>query len=337
MAGAIYRGGASALDQPLLGSALVTAWQLDTVATAVVVLLAAAYLTGVALVPIRTDGQRWPVRRTVSFFAGLAVCVFATDGSVAVYDQVLFSAHMLGHLALVMLAPALIVTGRPLRLTLTAARPATRERLQRALVGRVGSLVTAPPVALACYTVAIVGTHLTGLMDRIMQVTWAGQLEHLVYLVVGCQFFTLILGDEPIRWRLSAPARWLLLAIAMAVDTFTGVVLIQATSPISMLPAPGLSVDALSDTHTGGAIMWVGGDAIMAVVMIVLVVSWLYRPATRAADRDGWAERARRATFEAHTGAAESADIDGGGGPEDGSDDAARKAYNDWLANLAQH
>ena len=164
------------------------------------------------------------------------------------------------------------------------------------------SLLTAPPVALACYAVAIVGTHLTGLMDEIMQITWAGQLEHLVYLVVGCQFFTLILGDEPIRWRLSAPARWLLLAIAMAVDTFTGVVLIQATSPIAMLPAPRLSVDALADTHTGGAIMWVGGDAIMAVVMVVLVVSWLYRPARARPTRDGWAERARRATFEAHTG-----------------------------------
>jgi putative copper resistance protein D len=337
MSSALYRGGASTLHQPLLGSALITAWQLDAVATAVIVLLAAAYLTGVGLVPIRTDGQRWPVLRTVSFFAGLVVCVLATDGSVAVYDQVLFSAHMLGHLALVMLAPALIVTGRPLRLALTVARPATRARLQQALVGRVGSLLTAPPVALACYTVAIVGTHLTGLMNQIMQVTWAGQLEHLVYLVVGCQFFTLILGDEPIRWRLSAPARWLLLAIAMAVDTFTGVVLIQATSPISMLPAPRLSIDALSDTHTGGAIMWVGGDAIMAVVMIVLVVSWLYRPATRAADRDGWAERARRATFQAHTGADEDAELDGGDAPDDDSADAARQAYNDWLGNLAQH
>ena len=88
-------------------------------------------------------------------------------------------------------------------------------------------------MALATYASLIVGTHLTGLMNVIMTHPWAGQLEHLVYLVVGCQFFTLILGDEPIRWRLSAPARWLLLAIAMAVDTFTGVVLIQATSPIS--------------------------------------------------------------------------------------------------------
>ena len=335
MSGAFYRGGAaSTLSRPLT-AALFTAWQLDAVAVAILTVAGAAYVTAVCLVPLRSDGRRWSRWRTASFFAGLAVCGLATNASIAVYDQVLFSAHMLGHLALVMVAPALIVTGRPIRLVLMASRPSARERLQRALTGRVMSVLTAPPVALASYAVAIVGTHLTGLMDQIMQITWAGQLEHLVYLLVGCQFFVLILGDEPIRWRLSAPARWLLLAIAMAVDTFTGVILIQASSPIAMVPAPNLSIDALADTHTGGAIMWVGGDALMALVMVVLVVSWLYRPAQRSADHDGWAERARRATFESNTGhiaSAADADIDDSEGA-----DAARRAYNEWLANLARH
>jgi putative copper resistance protein D len=332
MSGALYHSASdSSLHEPLLGSALITAWQLDAVALAILVVLAAGYLTAVSLASLRS-GERWPLRRTLSFLAGLAVCAFATCGSIAVYDQVLFSAHMLGHLALVMVAPVLLVSGRPLRLLMTAARPAGRERLQRIVAGRAAALLTAPPIALAAYAVAIVGTHLTGLMDHIMQITWAGQLEHLVYLLIGCQFFVLIVGDEPLRWRLSAPARWLLLAIAMAVDTFTGVILLQASSPIAMVSAPALRVDALSDTHTGGAIMWVGGDAIMALVMIVLVVNWLYRPAQRGADQDGWAERARRTTFEEHTGAAAASDID-----DADSGDAARRAYNEWLANLADH
>jgi cytochrome c oxidase assembly factor CtaG len=332
MSGALYHSARdSSLHEPLLGSALITAWQLDAVAVAILVVLAAGYLTAVNLAPVRS-GERWPLRRTLSFLAGLTVCGFATCGSIAVYDQVLFSAHMLGHLALVMVAPVLLVSGRPLRLLMTAARPAGRERLQRVVTGRVVSLLSAPPIALAAYAVAIVGTHLTGLMDHIMQITWAAQLEHLVYLLIGCQFFALIVGDEPLRWRLSAPARWLLLAIAMAVDTFTGVILLQASSPIAMVSAPALRVDALSDTHTGGAIMWVGGDAIMALVMIVLVVNWLYRPDQRDADHDGWAERARRTTFEEHTGADAASDIDDADGA-----DAARRAYNEWLANLADH
>ncbi|MDT4973072.1 MAG: copper resistance protein [Pseudonocardiales bacterium] len=324
---ALYRAGADPM-RPLLGTALVTVWHLDAVALAVLVLVAAWYLTGVALVPVRHPGTRWPVARTISFLAGLAVCALATNGSIAVYDQVLFTAHMIGHLALLMVAPALLMWGRPLTLALAASAAPRRVRIERIARGRVVSLLTSPPVALASYTVAIVGTHLTGLMDTVMRTTWAGQVEHLVYVLVGCQFFSLILGDEPIRWRLASPARWLLLAVAMAVDTFTGVVLLQQTRPVAMLSSPDLAVGALSDTHTGGAIMWFGGDAIMALIMIVLVIGWLRR--VEASDEKGWLEQARRATFSAHTGAAtpesDAARFD--------DDDAARSSYNEWLAQL---
>ena len=323
---AIARGGGNTNPlRPLFGTALLTAWQLDAVAVVLVIVLGAWYLTGVALVPLRSPGQHWPIARTATFFAGLAVIVLATCGSIAVYDQVLFTAHMAGHLALVMLAPALLMAGRPLSLTLAASTPSHRARIERIAQGRVIALVTAPPVALASYAAVIVGSHLTGLMDTIMRSTWAGQVEHLVYLIVGCQFFVLVVGDEPIRWRLASPPRWFLLAVAMAVDTFTGVVLLQGTHSVALSPSR-LHVNALSDTRTGGAIMWFGGDAIMAVIMIALVVAWLRRDETSAEDEKGWLEQARRAHFTEQTGAETGSSLDG--------DEDARDAYNKWLARL---
>ena len=125
-----------------------------------------------------------------------------------------------------------------------------------------------------------------------------------------------------------------MLAIAMAVDTFTGVVLLQSSTPVHMLSAPGLTVDALSDTRTGGAIMWFGGDAIMAVVMIALVIRWLRRPELREDDQRGWAEQARRATFTEHTGLPASAPSTDDSGFDE--DDEARTAYNDWLNQLSR-
>jgi putative copper resistance protein D len=252
------------------------------------------------------------------------VCAFATNGSIAVYDQVLFTAHMAGHLALVMVAPALLVAGHPLSLAIAASPVGRRARIARFARGRVVSLLTAPPVALASYAVVIVGSHLTGLMDTIMSNTWAGQVEHLVYVLVGVQFFVLVVGAEPIRWRLASPARWLLLALAMAVDTFTGIVLMQGTRAIRLMPS-GLDVSPLSDTRTGGAIMWFGGDAIMAVVMVILVVDWL-RTADFRPVQSGWLEQARGAAFAAHTGTA--------GEAVDDESDEARAAYNAWLTKL---
>jgi putative copper resistance protein D len=326
-ADALARGGAPEPFRPLLSSELFTAWQLDAPAVLLVVLLGAAYLTGLVQLRARSgeSAKRWHWARTVSFFAGLAVIVLATCGSIAVYDKVLFTAHMTGHLFLVMLAPALLMAGRPLTLAVQAPRPRTAARVRALLRSRVVSVLTAPPLALATYAAVIVGTHLTGVMDTIMRSTWAGQVEHLVFLVVGCQFFVLVVGEQPIRWRLASPARWLLLAVAMAVDTFTGIVLLQGTEAISLSPSR-LVVNGLTDTRTGGAIMWVGGDGIMAAIMITLVVAWL-RAADDRPDSSGWLEQARRAHFGETTGS------DAGETAMDDTDEA-RAAYNAYLTRL---
>ncbi len=327
---ALFRDGSPPLG-PLLSHRLVTAWHLDAVAVAFLVLLASWYVAAL-IKRSRRRTDPWPTVRTASFGAGLAVCAFATNGSIAVYDMSLFSSHMLGHLALVMLAPVLLVAGRPLRLAVESSRESTARRIEAITQGRAVSLLTTPPVALACYTAVIIGSHLTGIMNTVMRNTVAGQVEHLVYLVVGYQFFVLIVGDEPIRWRLSTPARWGLLAISMAVDTFTGVTLMMATVPIAMAPPAGVVVDPLADTHTGGSIMWFGGDLIMAAVMILLAVGWQHTAGRSLRDRSSWLEQARVATLGDRIGTRE----DGARAAADFDDDDTRlDAYNRWLAGMA--
>ena len=323
------RGSIPATLPPLLGSALLTQWHLDAIALVFVGVAAALYLSGLVLA--NRTGPRWPISRSAAFGAGLLVCVIATNGSIGVYDMALFSAHMIGHLMLVMLAPALICVGHPLELLVRASAEPWRTRVSRLLRSGPVSVFFAPPVALASYAAVIVCSHLTGIMDTVMQSPWAGQLEHLVYLVVGFQFFTLLVGDETIRWQLSTPARWLLLAIAMAVDTFTGVVLLTTTQAVAMVAVPGLTVDPLSDTRAGGAIMWVGGDGLMVVVMVALTVGFLRRPDVVLRDRTSWVEQVRQTAFAEKVGAP-TGPVD----PEFDDADANRERYNQWLAALHQ-
>lgn len=314
--------------RPLLGSALLTAWGVDPIALVVLAVAGALYGGGVAA--LRRHGQGWPLWRSVSFAAGLAVCALATNSSIAVYDMALFSAHMIGHLMLVMLGPILLCAAQPLTLLADASAEPWSGRVRRLLRSGPVSVLLAPPVALASYAAVIVGSHLTGLMDLIMQRPWAGQLEHLVYVVVGCQFFTLVVGNEPIRWRLTTPGRWVLLALSMAVDTFTGVVLLMSVQPIAMMAGPGLNVDTLADTRTGGAIMWVGGDGLMALVMIVLGRRWLRSAELRRTDRRGWVEQTRQSVFAGRVSGALEAEV-----ADDFDDAEARRLeYNRWLGGL---
>jgi cytochrome c oxidase assembly factor CtaG len=151
----------------------------------------------------------------------------------------------------------------------------------------------------------------------------------VIFLVVGYLFFLPIIGSEPIRWRLSYPARLILLFLVMPVDTFAGVVLGYGNRATPGLPAgarPAWAGGAVADLHAGGAVMWVGGDAIMFALMMIVFVMW--STDSRASARThGWLEAARRATV-APGAASPDADID--------DDDEQLAAYNEYLSRLSQ-
>ena len=94
------------------------------------------YVTGAVRMARR--GDRWPVLRTVSWVLGCLVLVWATGGAPGVYGRVLFSAHMLGHMTMSMVVPALLVLGAPVTLALrTLGRsPRRQPRPARVAAGR---------------------------------------------------------------------------------------------------------------------------------------------------------------------------------------------------------
>ena len=230
----------------------------------------------------------------------------ATQSSVGAYDDVLFSVHMVQHLLLIMVAPPLLVAGRPIMLLLHASRNPVHRWTLNVVRSRVVTFLTCPPVAAVIYTVTIVGTHLTGFMNLTLAHEHVHDAEHVLYLVAGYLYFLPLIGSEPIRWRMSFPGRFLLLALTMPVDTFVGVVLLQANH--ELFPAYGRTgrtwgPSLLSDLHLGGAIMWVGGDAIMFVLMLCVFVVFLRDKRAQTTMGD-WVEAARAAALSDHTASA---------------------------------
>jgi hypothetical protein len=80
------------------------------------------------------------------------------------------------------------------------------------------------------------------------------------------------------------------------VDTFTGLMLGYGTagSPgVPSGPRPAWAPDPVADLHTGGAVMWVGGDALMFGLMMLVFLMWSMDERSVASGR-GWLEAARR-------------------------------------------
>jgi cytochrome c oxidase assembly factor CtaG len=334
---------------PFGWQAVLDRWEFAPVVTAVAVAAAALYLWGARRVARRHPARPWPWWRTGMFLGGLAVVVLATESGIGAYDDVLFWDHMVQHLMLIMIAPPMLVVGQPVTLLLHASRNPLHTWTKRVVRSRAVSFLTWPPFALAAYAATIAGTHLTGLMSLVMTNPALHDAEHALYLVVGYLFFLPIVGREPIRWRVSYPVRLLILLVAMPVDTFTGLVLGYATTGMAGMPTtmrPAGSPSPVEDVHWGGAVMWIGGDAIMFALMMVVFLLWSRNELadTRA---QGWLEAVRKSNFDelvtVHAPGGETSEAGEPRGPAtagSGSsaggidDDEHLAAYNAYLARL---
>ena len=264
---------------PVSLSAMLTTWQFEPLPAVPVAVLAACYLTaawrcGHSSRPARRH-RPWPAARTLAFLGGLGAVVVATQGWVGVHDDESLAAHMVQHLLLIMVAPPLLIAGRPVTLLLHTIGNPWHTRVKRVIRSRAAATLTWPPAGVALYSAAVLGTHLTGLIFAHGALHDA---EHAAYLLAGYLYFLPVIASEPVRWRPSVLSRYLLLLVAMPADLVTGAVL--------MLHGPLGSYGA-ADVRDAGVIMVAGGDLIMtglAVALAAALVTERVRRAVQPAD-----------------------------------------------------
>jgi putative copper resistance protein D len=269
---------AAELPGPLTVHDALASWQFAPLVSGVLTAAAAGYLACAALVRRRHPARPWPARRLLAFLAGLAVIAVATQSSIGVYDDVLFSDHMIQHVLLIMVAPPLLVAGSPVTLLLHTSRNPLHTWLKRALRSRPVTALTWPPGTTALYCLVVVGTHTPPVMDLVVSSDTVHNLEHALYLFTGYLFFLPVAGAEPIRWRMSIPGRYLALMLAMMADSITGIVFtFQAREVFPPYARTGRTwgPSLLADLHAGGLVMFIGSDIAMTAIAIGLAVRFI--------------------------------------------------------------
>lgn len=270
------------------------AWGPDVAATLSVVL----YAWGAIRV-----GRRWSAWRTASFLAGTAVLLVALQSGLDAYDDRLLSAHMLQHVLLVMVAPALLLLGAPVMLALKAAPPRQRRSLARVLA-RTRAL-TRPGICLAVFTIVLVGLHAPPVFDAAVHRPLLHELEHAAFLAAGLAlWWPLTSADPVVRHRLGGLGRVFYMLAAMVPEDLVGAYLNRAGNVVYaayLSPARAVGISAIADQQRAGAIMWVGASCIMAAGGLCAAMAAMIAEERRVARREAHATIATAALSEIAT------------------------------------
>lgn len=270
---------------PTLGR-LLGEWQLDPAVLGVCA--TAALLYGYGAIRSR---RAWPLGRSVAFLAGLGVLVTALLSGIDSYSEKLLSLHVIQHLLLILLAPALLLWGAPVRLALSSSSPAARTRIGRLLRRPSARLVTRPAFGFALFTAAVLATHLTGVYELALRNATAHSFEHAAYFWCGIVFLLPLVAADPVPHPPGAIVRFSWLMGAMTVMALPAALFIfdeHVRYPFYLAPARALHRSALADQHTAGMVMLFAGGTAMALLAIVVSMEAMVREERRQLRRDAY-------------------------------------------------
>jgi putative membrane protein len=271
---------------PPLPDLLVSHWQLGPVPTALGAVAAVAYLTAALRL-----GRRWPLRFTLAFEAGIACTLIALDSGLDSFDDQLLSAHMSQHMILLLIAPLLLLSGRPATLALRTLHGARRRSLARALAR--ARPLTRAWCCLVVFALVVVLTHLPAFYDATLTHPPLHEAEHGLYLLAGLLlWWPLLDGDPVLTERLGGLGRLIYLLLAMLPMALVGAYLNWGSTvvyPPYARAARPLGISALHDQATAGAIMWVLGNTVMVLVGLWAVMAALSDEERRQQARESYA------------------------------------------------
>jgi putative membrane protein len=267
---------------PSIPELLVTHWSV-----AATVDVPAAASVGLYLWGARRVRGRWPARRTAAFLAGVGWVLIALQSGLGTYDDVLLSVHMVQHVILLLVAPVLLLWGRPVMLALRALPRGGRARLGTAML-RLRPLGHWTVGLLVFYLVVLV-PHIPALYDPTLRHPLVHDLEHLVFLFGGLIFFWPLFGAPAGRGTLSSVPALCYVIASMPACALAGAYLNQAGTviyaPYAVLDH-ALRLPALSDQRQAGAIMWVGAHLVLTFVALWALGTKLMAEERRQRVRD---------------------------------------------------
>lgn len=194
----------------------------------------------------RGRGSRWLL------VAAAAVLLVALSPPAEAISSTLFSAHMVQHLALLLVVPLLLIAGT------------AREM-------RLSSALTSPLTVGALQIVVMWFWHLPVFYDAAVDNVAVHVLEHASFLVAGVLFWVVVIGRGREHGHLTRVG--LVFATALQ-SSALGALIAFATGVLyssHLSSTARFDLTPLEDQQLAGAIMWVPPGVVYLVIMLVLL------------------------------------------------------------------
>ena len=263
-------------------------WTFEPWVVALLIVSLALYVAGYRRLRARSKrGREVRARQLGAFVLGWLMLVAALDSPLDALSAALFSAHMVQHELMMIVAAPLLVLSRPLAVWLWAFPPAARHRIAAAVrtppLRALWRTLCAPAVAWMLHAAALWAWHMPRLFEAALASSAIHTLQHASFLLSALLFWWVVFGEGTRRDQ--SGYAMLSLFTTMVHTGALGALLTLAPGlwyPAYIEPTSALGFDPLQDQQLGGLVMWVPGGLAYLIAALATGARWLMHraPAT---------------------------------------------------------
>jgi putative membrane protein len=274
---------ARAHDVAGAGLTPVLGWSLEPWVLACLAVSALLYVLGCWRLLPKAGQSRPQLRRRAAYFAlGWCALLAALVSPLDALGSYLFSAHMLQHELMMIVAAPLLVMARPFGVWTwalpTASRRGAAGVTRHGLVSALWQLLTWPLFAWLLHALVLWLWHAPVFFEAALHSNAVHTVQHISFLGSALLFWWAVLGDGTFRPR-RGPAM-LYIFTTMAHTGALGALLTWSSViwyPSYVGAGEAFGMAALEDQQLGGLIMWVPGGLAYLFAGLALAARWLAR------------------------------------------------------------
>lgn len=226
------------------------------------IILLAAYITAVIITNQRY--KKWPIFRTICWTIGMVIALAAVVGPLANSAHSNFTAHMVSHLLLSMVAPIFMAIAKPMTLLLRTANTTLARKLTSILKSGFLKFVSHPITAAVLNVGGLWLLYTTNLFAYMHENAIIALFVHLHFFIAGYVFTISIIYFDPVYHQYSYRFRAAVLIIAIAGHDIL-------SKYMYANPPAGVSQQ---EAEMGSMVMYYAGDWIEVALIIIFCWQW---------------------------------------------------------------
>jgi putative copper resistance protein D len=253
-------------------------WTLDPLAVVGIVLGAGWYARSVRRLH-RGGGGHWSPWRSVLFTTGLLLIGYTTLGWFGAYAHTFLWAYTVQIMVLLVIAPALLMFGRPISLAREASEPGRSALLVRIAESRPVVALSHPALGPLLLPLVTMAFFFTAVLPVSLAYYGVYELLHAVLLAAGLLLAIGLAGEGGPATSMTMAAAMLCAFLELLADAIPGIAIRLRSTPLA--PQHYLAVhrgggpSPVNDMHLAGSIVWFLAETIDLPVLAILIVRWI--------------------------------------------------------------